>query len=52
MIQESETTGLDSDAAPRRMAMTDCSSEDQSFIEKVFKLPLVKMGSVVVEQSW
>ena len=32
MIRESEPTGLDSDAAPRRMAMTDCSSEDQKYL--------------------
>ena len=36
MIQESETTGLDSAAAPRRMAMTECSSEDQKYLNIYF----------------
>ena len=36
MIQESEPTGLDSDAAPRRMAMTECSSEDQKYLSFQF----------------
>ena len=47
MIRESETTGLDSAAAPRPKAMTDCSSEDQKYLSMYF----VKLVSVVIKHS-